>query len=182
MTKEERTDQLKMRGLFAFAAVIMAVLVILKILEPEDTYECCDSDNRIIIVQRSEIEIKEDEEPIHEVDPAERELLAHVIYGEAGGCSTQAQYYVGSVVLNRINDSYYPDTMTEVVYQTEPTIQYGCTYDGNIDKEPSSETYEIADKLLRYGSVVPKDVIFQSEYTQGSGIWKEIDGIYFCYK
>ena len=60
MTKEERTDQLKMRGLFAFAAVMMAVLVILKILEPEDKYECCDADNRIIIVQRSEIEIKED--------------------------------------------------------------------------------------------------------------------------
>ena len=180
MTKEERTNQLKRRGaLTGIAAVsILAAAISMKHSQPvnADEYREMISPQQIYIVNSP------DREEIQEVDPAERELLAHVIYAEAGTCSEQAQYYVGSVVLNRVKDDSYPDTMTKVVYQQEPSIQYGCTVDGNIDKEPTTRAYEIADELLRYGSIVPSNVVFQSEYIQGTGTWKSIDGIYFCYK
>lgn len=180
MTKEERNKQLIRRGVIAGVTTIaLASVITIKISKPNeivDAYESCDADPKYYVVQQ-------DREVCSEmIDPAERELLAKLIYAEAGTCSEQTQYYVGSVVLNRMKDSSYPDTMTEVIYQVEPTVQYGCTVDGNIDKEPITRTYEIADDLLRYGSIAPSNVVFQSEYIQGTGTWKSIDGIYFCYK
>lgn len=125
------------------------------------------------------------EEPL-EPDPVnegERELLAHLIYAEAGGVESDAcLYYVGSVVLNRMKDKDFPDTMCEVIYQTEPTLQYACIADGNINKTPDARCYEVAEALLKYGSVAPEGVVYQAEFKQGSGIWKEVDGVTFSYK
>ncbi len=47
----------------------------------------------------------------------EEELLAALIYCEAGGESYEAQLAVGSVVLNRVNSSYFSDTITGVIYE-----------------------------------------------------------------
>ncbi len=47
----------------------------------------------------------------------EEELLAALIYCEAGGESYEAQLAVGSVVLNRVNSPYFADTITGVIYE-----------------------------------------------------------------
>lgn len=52
------------------------------------------------------------------VSDSELELLAALIYCEAGGESYEAQVAVGSVVLNRMDSSYFPNTMTGVIYQS----------------------------------------------------------------
>lgn len=49
---------------------------------------------------------------------SDQELLAALIYCEAGGESYQAQVAVGTVVMNRIASSYFPNTMTGVIYQS----------------------------------------------------------------
>ena len=48
----------------------------------------------------------------------EEELLAALIYCEAGNSSYDCMLAVGSVVLNRVNSPYYPDTITGVIYQS----------------------------------------------------------------
>lgn len=48
----------------------------------------------------------------------EEELLAALIFCEAGGESYDAQLAVGSVVLNRVNSPYFADTITGVIYQS----------------------------------------------------------------
>lgn len=117
------------------------------------------------------------------VNEEERELLAHLIYAEAGGVkSEECLYYVGSVVLNRMKDKDFPDTMQEVIYQTEPTLQYACIDDGNINKPPDARCDEVSESLLKYGSIAPENVVYQAEFEQGSGIWKEVDGVIFSYK
>lgn len=117
------------------------------------------------------------------VNEEERELLTHLIYAEAGGVESDAcLYYVGSVVLNRMKDKDFPNTMQEVIYQTEPTLQYACIDDGNINKPPDARCYDVADALLKYGSIAPENVVYQAEFEQGSGVWKEVDGVIFSYK
>ena len=108
-------------------------------------------------------------------------LLAHLINGEAGAgwCCDTTRYYVGSVVLNRINHPEFPDTLYEVIYQSG---QYACTWDGNFSLEPSDRCWEIARDLLANGSVLPADVVFQANFTQGSGVYDYMDGVYFCYR
>ena len=49
---------------------------------------------------------------------AEKELLASLIFCEAGNQPYEGQVAVGAVVINRINSSSYPNTMEEVIYQS----------------------------------------------------------------
>lgn len=114
------------------------------------------------------------------INEEDLELLAHLIFAEAGSdwIEDETLYYVGSVVLNRVNSDLFPDTIYEVIYQRG---QYACTWDGNIEKTPTDRCYVIAEDLLRNGSVLPEEVVFQAEFTQGSGVYAYQDNLYFCY-
>lgn len=114
------------------------------------------------------------------VDEDDLELLAHLLVGEAGSdtCTDEMVYYVGSVVLNRMESEYFPDTLEEVIYHKG---QYACTWDGNFNRTPSERHYKIAEDLLLNGSVLPSDVVFQAEFKQGSGVYKKVQNMYFCY-
>lgn len=48
----------------------------------------------------------------------DQELLAAIIYCEAGGSSYECQLAVGTVIMNRVSDSGYPGTLTGVIYQS----------------------------------------------------------------
>lgn len=105
-------------------------------------------------------------------------VLSHVIYGEAGNCSDEAQLGVASVVLNRVRSSMFPNTIKGVVFDHG---QYACTWDGNYYKEPDERAVYNARLILERGSVLPHNVVFQAGFSQGSGTYMQIDGIYFCY-
>lgn len=89
-------------------------------------------------------------------------VLSHIISAEAGNCGEEMLTAVGSVVLNRVADERFPDTIYEVVFQTEPTLQYGPIRDGSYEKEPTEDALEVAEYLLENGSQLPADVIYQS--------------------
>ena len=100
-------------------------------------------------------------------------VLSHIISAEAGNCQEEMMLYVGSVVLNRVADDRYPDTIKEVVFQTDP-LQYGPTKDGSYYEEPTPEAVEAAEKLLEEGSVLPAKVIYQSNEKLGK-YYTELD-------
>lgn len=49
---------------------------------------------------------------------AEKELLAALIFCEAGNQPYEGQVAVGAVVLNRVKSESYPNTISEVIYQS----------------------------------------------------------------
>lgn len=49
---------------------------------------------------------------------AEKELLAALIFCEAGNQPYEGQVAVGAVVMNRVKSESYPDTISEVIYQS----------------------------------------------------------------
>ena len=104
--------------------------------------------------------------------------LSHVICGEAEGCSYDMKVSVGSVVLNRVEDDRFPNTIEEVIFQPG---QYSCTWDGNFYREPSQETIDVATELLEEGSKIDKSVVWQAEFPQGERIYDQIGNMYFCY-
>jgi len=111
-------------------------------------------------------------------------LLAHVVCGEAQYCDRTEMEYVASVVLNRVMDDRFPDTIAEVVYQPG---QYGCVRDQNWYKTPTQANWEEAEYVLNtyntYGyTVLPDDVVFQAQFPQGEGTYLLTDwGHYYCY-
>ena len=118
------------------------------------------------------------------------EILAIIIYQEAGGdnYSDDTRRKVGSVFLNRIKSPLFSDDFEEVATARK---QYGELYWTGIkwpnraSKEQEAHTvqraYDIAEELLTGGSILPDNVIYQAEFTQGDGIYRYQDGIYFCY-
>ena len=108
-------------------------------------------------------------------------MLARLIYGEAGAdyCSDEMRYLVGAVALNRVNSKYFPDTLAEVIDQAG---QYDCLNYRYFYQEPSESCYRIAYELITYGYDVPNTVVFQSEFIQGKGVYKQVQNMYFCYR
>jgi len=107
-------------------------------------------------------------------------MLSRIIFAEAGSdaITDEHQLAVGSVVLNRIADGRFPNTMKEVIFQKG---QYACTWDGNYYKTPNERAIKNAKFLLENGSTIPKNVVWQSQCKQGRGVWKKIQNHYFCY-
>ena len=119
------------------------------------------------------------------------ELLAMVIYQEAGGdaCSDLTRQLVGEVVLNRVADSRYPDTLPEVLAQR---LQYGRLYYTGLvwparaelpqEAHAVQRAYDMAEALLEgtVDKLLPEDAVFQAEFPQGAEVLIESDGFYFC--
>lgn len=120
-----------------------------------------------------------------EIDSNDLYILSHIINGEAGddNCSHELRIAVGSVVLNRVADPDFPDTIHDVVFDEG---QYEPTWNGEYEKLPSEDSIEVAKLLLEEGSQIPENCVYQAEFPQGSGEWdhyKTIYGItYICYK
>ena len=117
------------------------------------------------------------------------ERLACAIYCEAGGdeCSDECRIDVGDVILNRRDDSRFPESIEGVL--TAPR-QYGnFAKTGVIWPERAGKPEEahaverawrIAEQLLagEHGELYGQGYVWQAEFEQGSdGFW--LDGIYF---
>ena len=109
------------------------------------------------------------------------QYLLMIIVGESQNCSRQEQMYVGSVVLNRVHSSWFPKQNTIKQVATAKG-QYACMRDGNAYKTPTETNKEVAMELLKNGSVLPENVVFQALFKQGNGVYCKINKTYFCYK
>lgn len=105
-------------------------------------------------------------------------IMAHVIAGEAQFCDDTEQKYVGSVVLNRVAHSEYPDTIKGVVFEKK---QYSSVADGNYNRKPTEQNWANAKWLLENGSVLPGYVVFQSKGKQGNGLYLKTKWHQYCY-
>lgn len=142
----------------------------------------------------AEVVVVEEPEPVEIPEPTyteeELDALALVIYQEAGGdaCSDETRLMVAQVVMNRVADARFPNTIQEVLTQE---AQYGrLHWTGLVWPERASwpeeayavdRAYDLAEAILG-GAIVgilPADVVFQCEYVLGE-IVAERDGFYFC--
>ena len=116
----------------------------------------------------------------------ELELLACVIYCEAGGdeASDETRRMVGEVVLNRVADPRFPSSILGVLTQKH---QYGLFWRTSVvwpsraSREPEAveRAYACARLVLEGERLLPEDVIFQAEFVQGE-IVASAPGFYFC--
>lgn len=119
---------------------------------------------------------------ISEVQFAEgdRYLLANLIYCEAGAESYVGQVAVGSVVMNRVLSSVYPDTITGVIYQPG---QFSPVASGRLalaltENRATEACYQAADEVMSGTTTVGNCVYFRTpvegispKYTIGGHIF-----------
>lgn len=122
------------------------------------------------------------------------EIIAVVIYNEAlGGCSDRHRELVAAVILNRVADDRFPDTVAEVVgqpgqYQWDYVNSNSYYYQKAIsDTDNFNHCLEIAQKAINGEVVCPANVIYQSNYPSlGSGYYEchytSYSVTYFAYR
>ena len=82
-------------------------------------------------------------------------LLAKLIYSEARGEPYVGQVAVGAVVLNRVDNPGFPNTLEGVIYQP---WAFTALHDGQFELEPNSTAYQAAQDAFNgwdpsYGSI-----------------------------
>lgn len=113
------------------------------------------------------------------------QIIANVVYYEAGGCPSRHRQLVAQVVLNRVADPRFPDTVTEVVSQPG---QYAAWYVTATPDIPA-EVYDDVRAAMNGEVDCPENVLYQANFTQGTGVY-EVSYVntgyfssttYFCY-
>lgn len=97
------------------------------------------------------------------------DILANVIAGEAMSCPLDHQIAVASVVMNRVNDPRFPNSVAEVVGQEG---QYSESY---LQGTAPESCYEAAEIAYNGESDVPSNVIYQANFPQGTAVWWRSD-------
>lgn len=110
----------------------------------------------------------------------DRYLLANLIYCEAGGEPYNGQVAVGSVVMNRVLSSVYPDTVVGVIYQSG---QFSPVASGRLalalaEGRATASCYQAADTVMSGTTNVGNCVYFRTpvegvtpKYTIGGHIF-----------
>lgn len=210
--KLERAAKVITALLFVVSVIMFAVCVLMQLRIPEENIEVTTAQNAPVSpveAVESKIDISEDtdevfelvpltlvvkspevaeevieEEPIEvvEVDPEEVELLAKVIYQEAGSdaCCDECRRMVADVVLNRVADDRFPDTMLEVLTQERQYGRYywtGVIWPERVSYESEAaavdRAYRIAEEVLsgeKHSDLYGQGYIWQAEFRQGTDI------------
>lgn len=85
-----------------------------------------------------------EEEIAEENYQAELQLLACVVYAEAGNQDLRGKRLVADVILNRVDDPAYPNSISEVIYQTG---QFSTVKDGALNRAYFNVTQDCFDAV-----------------------------------
>ncbi len=99
----------------------------------------------------------EDAESYYNAD--ELYWLSRIIEAEAGGEILEGKIAVGNVVLNRVADKRYPNTIYGVIFDFKNGIQFTPAYTGTVYNTPSHESI-IAAKMCLEGYEIIDGVLF----------------------
>lgn len=99
------------------------------------------------------IDFRPDEYDRAEVVSAEHKCLTQAVYYEAGYERTEGKLAVAEVIMNRVADHRYPNSVCEVVFQgaTRTTgCQFTFTCDGALNRRPNQRRWEEAETVAAH--------------------------------
>jgi len=102
----------------------------------------------------------------------ETDLLARVIHGEARGEPYLGKVAVAAVVLNRVRNAGFPNTVAGVIYQSGA---FDCVTDGQLWLTPDADSYRAARDAMNgwdptYGALY----YFNPSTATNSWIWSRV--------
>lgn len=107
----------------------------------------------------------------------ERDMLAKIVFLEAGNQSMTGQRCVVEVVFNRMMHPDYPDTVSGVLSQRG---QFS-TYKNLAIAKPGPEQYEAIDIVLASSEpILPVNTVFFATSVANGTLYEKIGGHYFC--
>lgn len=120
-----------------------------------ETQDSVSSGQRIV-----DYEILEHEKK-YNLSEQDYDTLLRIVEAEAGGEDEDGKLLVANVVLNRVNNDKFPDTVTDVVMQKgEGVAQFSPTVDGRFENVTiSEETYDAVERAI-YGEDISQGALY----------------------
>ncbi len=143
-----------------------------------------EKERQAILAAQREAALREEERKRAEAEAAEqarlqqydRELLASIIFCEAGNQPYEGQVAVGAVVMNRIRSSAYPDTMEDVIYQAG---QFGPVSSGWLDRVRSAGGYTESTMKAAQDAIAGANPVGECLYFDQGGCGIQIGDHFF---
>ncbi len=86
--------------------------------------------------------------------------LSKIIHAESGGEPLEGKIAVGNVVLNRVGNPEFPNTVYDVVFDRKGGIQFTPVANGTIYNQPNEESVLAAKICLENYSLTPHEILF----------------------
>ena len=104
------------------------------------------------------------------LEDQEYQVLLKIVEAEAGCEDTEGRMLVANVVMNRVRNGYFPNTVTEVVYQRQDgTAQFSPVSDGRIDTVNVSQGTVDAVARVMNGEDISQGALFFRSVRSRSG-------------
>ncbi|MEQ2579566.1 cell wall hydrolase [Hominiventricola aquisgranensis] len=104
------------------------------------------------------------------LEDQEYQVLLKIVEAEAGCEDTEGRMLVANVVMNRVRNGYFPNTVTEVVYQRQDgTTQFSPVSDGRIDTVNVSQGTIDAVARVMNGEDISQGALFFRSVRSRSG-------------
>ena len=104
------------------------------------------------------------------LEDQEYQVLLKIVEAEAGCEDTEGRMLVANVVMNRVRKGYFPNTVTEVVYQRQDgTAQFSPVSDGRIDTVNVSQGTIDAVARVMNGEDISQGALFFRSVRSRSG-------------
>ena len=125
---------------------------------------------------------QEQEKMYYNITQEERDMLAKLVYLEAGTSGSQCQRAVVSVVFNRLEAGYWGDTLEEVIYYKNA---FSPAYLIESCERPPQEVYNAVDYVLQNGPTIPSEVRYfrtDKDFSwEGYAHYATYENVYFGY-
>lgn len=146
-----------------------------------------------LLVEYDELEKSLDtvELPTYNYTQVEVELLAVCVQCEAGEQNYEAQRGISSVILNRVRNSSFPNTIEEVIYEKNNGVpQFSVAYNGMLDEcVLSPAVLNNVYGVLMYGNDLPEEVLYfysaslsENNWIRSLPVYDTIEGTVFAYE
>lgn len=96
--------------------------------------------------------------------------LSRIISAESRGESLDGQIAVGNVVLNRVRNDSFPNTVYDVVFDTKFGIQFTPIANGTIYDTPA-ESSVVAAKICLEGTTLSDSILYFLNISAASNLW-----------
>lgn len=152
---------------------------------PETTAPTIEPETTVTLTEPTQsIEIMEEEvtPSAYTYSEYELDLLARLVRAEGGGESYETMLKIASVVMNRVDDPNFPNTIEGVIYAKNQFSVTVIKKDGiaMIDHPATEESLRAAKYVLDHGSVLPPKVqVFYATYCTESWVTsREVYGVF----
>lgn len=118
-----------------------------------------------------------EKEMAYQLEQEEIDVLLRIVEAEAGGEDEDGRLLVANVVLNRVNNEKFPDTVSGVVYQRHNGVsQFSPVASGRISRvEISEETAAAVERALEGEDISQGALYFAARKYADSGKMKWFD-------